>query len=1391
MFHFSSLSSDVDLSATRGLRAWRTRVLEGILRGIFVIWLFALVSGINNVLEAYRLEAATTPNAKTTAVAVIVFYVGVTLLLSFITFVRKIPFNLRAGMLLFLFYIVGTIGLLLASLSGDGRIFLFALVIVAAVLFDLRASLITLGGCFLTLVGIGWLQVGGFIVVPPERQVNSVDAGAWISGTIVFVCLSVAGLISITYLLRVLDRSLRESRESLEREQRLGRVLRTISDINQMIVRERDQARLLKSICEILVGGRGYSFAWIGMLERDGLTLKLAASAGAEVDPAQFTLRLDREGSGPICAATALRTREPYFVKPSLEGDPCSTCPRFLQYPTRSAVALPLARDERDLGVLVVDHTTTGSVIDEEEIGLLCELADDVAYALDNIEADAQRHLLADTASALLTARDPESLWRAVAATVQQVMRSDRSAIYDYDRAHDRLSCPHASGLSKEYISELNRRFHEVPGSRVLATPQPVVINDVLTDPSVASMRDWMVREGFRSYAVFPLLAAHGSYGAFVAYRNAPVPFSDAEITAGQTLAHIVSAALENVRLHTETRAKAAELGRLYIALQEMSASLLDPPALLHALARHMAEALNVTSSYIASANQAEGTLVVLAEYWAEDASEAERKPDLGTIFQIRDYPTIMRAMFAGEVITLQGDDPRLAEMERRQFSDYGIQSMLFIPIFAHGKLLGDVEIWESRRRREFTQAEIRLAQTMAAQASSVIENAQLVEAERAQLRLSRTLQQVGELLTTELRLSEVLERLFDLLAHVVAYDSVSVQLFHADGALEMASGRGFPDLERARQVVREIGDQSIKQRHWTLGQALVIPDTYNDDRWLRLPGVEYIHSWIGAPLAVKGKIIGALNVDSRTVNAYNEAAAVTVMAFANQAAVAIENARLFEALQQREAYFRALIENSAEGVAILDVEGDFVYVAPSERPLTGYRPEEVLGRSAFENIHPEDRPRLMEMFHENAKKPGVAVTTEYRHHRKDGEWRYFEVTGHNMLDEPHVRGVVVNFRDITKRKQAEEDLRRRAGELESLVAVSSSLRAAPAVADMIPVVIREAAKVVGAANGAIFLIEEGSGDLISKGWYSAETDSFVRLDGERLVRHTIHEGVTGFVVRTGEIYATDHMQDDPLPLFVPGEAERLQGMNSGISLPLRAHNRIVGVLHVALREKRSFTETEVRLLTAIAEMAGSALQRATLFEQTLRHADELTSAYNHTLAGWARALELRDELTEGHTRRVTDLTLRLARAMGVAEPDLIHIQRGAILHDIGKMAIPDSILLKRGALTRKEQATMRQHPQFAFDMLYPIEFLRPALDIPLCHHEKWGGNGYPRGLKQEEIPLAARIFAVADVWDAITSDRPYRPAWAKEKAHKYIIAQSGKYFDPQVVKAFLSLNLE
>jgi putative nucleotidyltransferase with HDIG domain len=196
------------------------------------------------------------------------------------------------------------------------------------------------------------------------------------------------------------------------------------------------------------------------------------------------------------------------------------------------------------------------------------------------------------------------------------------------------------------------------------------------------------------------------------------------------------------------------------------------------------------------------------------------------------------------------------------------------------------------------------------------------------------------------------------------------------------------------------------------------------------------------------------------------------------------------------------------------------------------------------------------------------------------------------------------------------------------------------------------------------------------------------------------------------------------------------------------------------------------------------------MFDNLQRTNSDLFQAYDATIEGWSRALELRDNDTEGHTQRAADLTVRLARLFGMGDAELVQVRWGALLHDIGKMGVPDTILLKRDALTEAEWAVMKKHTVYAFEMLSPIRYLRLALDIPYAHHEKWDGSGYPLGLKGAQIPLAARIFAVVDVWDALRSDRTYRTSWSVKKVRKHLRSLAGTHFDPHVVKVCLDSGL-
>jgi PAS domain S-box-containing protein len=384
-------------------------------------------------------------------------------------------------------------------------------------------------------------------------------------------------------------------------------------------------------------------------------------------------------------------------------------------------------------------------------------------------------------------------------------------------------------------------------------------------------------------------------------------------------------------------------------------------------------------------------------------------------------------------------------------------------------------------------------------------------------------------------------------------------------------------------------------------------------------------------------------------------------------------------------------------------------------------------------------------------------------------------------------------------------------------IEVCRKLREDPRTADM-PIIMLTA---LDDQDSRLACIEAGADDFISKPFNRAELRARVRTI-TRLNRYRrLHEERAKFermfmlapdgiviVNKTGTILlanramarllgmdqVSDVQNSNILKLLEPQHTERYRDIVDAAAANLVYAERIETTL---LRQEGNRLPVELQIGPfvwddqAAAQIIARDVSERKKAEQQIRALNaELLHAYDATLEGWSKALELRDEETEGHTRRVTEVSVRLARAMGVGDEELIHVRRGALLHDIGKLGIPDKVLLKPGALTDEEWKIMRLHPVYAYEWLKPIEFLHAALDIPYYHHEKWDGTGYPCGLRGEDIPLAARIFAVIDVWDALSNDRPYRKAWPIERVHEHLHSGAGSHFDPQVVATFFALDL-
>lgn len=371
--------------------------------------------------------------------------------------------------------------------------------------------------------------------------------------------------------------------------------------------------------------------------------------------------------------------------------------------------------------------------------------------------------------------------------------------------------------------------------------------------------------------------------------------------------------------------------------------------------------------------------------------------------------------------------------------------------------------------------------------------------------------------------------------------------------------------------------------------------------------------------------------------------------------------------------------------------------------------------------------------------------------------------------------------REVSEHQETELVLKRQVQRFEALHKIDTLISAAVDIHVTIHYMLEQVLAQPGVDAAAIYLLTNNGGKLeLADGLgFRGNVSSFppatsgepwagaAAFSGDPLFFHSIAHNPNGWEL-------PPHLANDDFTSY--------------LALPLRAKGEVRGVCEIYSRTGLDDSLEWVGFLETIAGTVAIAIDNAALMNQLQHKNIELTSAYDATLEGWSRAIELHDRESEGHSQRVVELTVRLARRMGIAEEMMVHIRRGALLHDIGKMGIPDTVLQKIGPLNGEERKHIQMHPEYAYRMLAPVAYLAKALDIPYCHHERWDGSGYPRGLKGKQIPLAARVFSVIDVWDALRSDRPYRRAWHFREARDFIQVQAGSQFDPEIVAEFLAM---
>lgn len=482
--------------------------------------------------------------------------------------------------------------------------------------------------------------------------------------------------------------------------------------------------------------------------------------------------------------------------------------------------------------------------------------------------------------------------------------------------------------------------------------------------------------------------------------------------------------------------------------------------------------------------------------------------------------------------------------------------------------------------------------------------------------------------------------------------------------------------------------------------------------------------------------------------------------------------------LSSTEQALEAVLQTFTDTNFLLTHDGVILEYKSSNTSLPYSFPNSIQNKKIKDIFSPDLAERLEQALH-TVRQTGNAMSFEYALPVSKREY-WFDA----RLIPVSQSQVMLISRDITASREIEIRMKRQMQQLSILRSIDLAIAAGLDLSPLLSMLLDRVVALMHVDAAAVLLLNPVTNKLefVSGKGFQSNAHQYASLK--------LGEGYAGRVALEKNVLNIPDIRQDTKefersPLF------RQENFVTYWGVPLPAKGRILGVLELYNRSALNSDADFRNFLTMIAGQAAIAIDSAKMFSELQRSNVELSIAYDAAIEGLSRALDLRDRETREHTFRVTSMTMKLAARLGVEQQALIHIRRGALLHDIGKVAIPDQILFKPGPLTDEEWEIMRRHPQIAVELLSPVNYLEPALEIPHWHHERWDGTGYPDGLRERNIPFAARVFAFADVYDALISNRPYRSAWQKEAAIGYIESEAGKHFDPEIVPVFLDMIKE
>jgi len=1084
----------------------------------------------------------------------------------------------------------------------------------------------------------------------------------------------------------------------------------------------------------------------------------------------------------------------------------------------QSIVAVPLRVNDQVIGMISA-QSYEAYAYDAEEQSLLEMLATHAATAIENnrlFELEQKRRQEAENlrqaAAVISSTLDTDDVVKQILMALKQVIPYDNASVFFHEGDHLRIAMSHGSPHAKELTNSTypteNELFKLVRENR-----RPLFLEDAQKD---LRFKNWGGAHPVHGWMAIPLVARGGVIGFITLDSYEPGVYNESIIETAMAFANQAAAGIDNAWLFQEQSRRS----KIIEALADIANDIATTREVLPALDQITRRALDLLHANHVAIYLLQEDGVTLKTVTAHGMHRSELLSHTRKIGE-----GITGNVFANgkpEIVNNPSEDPRRATVPGTPPQESKFESLMSSPLILRGKTIGVINAWRLKQDGLFNESELNFLVGIAHQVSICIESGRLFQETNRQAQEAAAIAEVGRDISATLQLDTVLERIASYAMNLLHAETSAVYLANAvTGTLRAIAALG-------------VDSEEIKSDPLTLGTGIlgnialqnlgeIVNDTASDPRTIIVKGTEKNpnENLMAVPILLKDKHTGLLAVwRSGTGSEFAPRELEFLTSLARQTAVAIENARLFNEVQRRLQELET-INRVSTSLRMTQSLAEMLPILLNETlHLTG-----TSHGSIWLYDHTSDKlvQRVASGMETKLKHKSLSpmegtigytfrTGKTYRSSELKNESLLFEEERENMIpgygaicipiqSTAGPVGVLVVIMELERQISEEIHL------LSTLAEITGNSIHRAQLYDQSQRQVRRLTSLrdIDSAIASSFdlrltlnilmdqTVSHLNVDAVNIGLYHPDLQSLTYLTGVGFTIPTptrpqvrMGEGLAGQVLIKQQACHITNLQN--APEAVNEIVVKREGFVTYIGIPLIVKGQIKGVFEVFHRSPLSPTPDWMEFLHTLAGQAAIAIDSAQLFENLQRSNQELIQAYDTTLEGWARALELRDRETEGHTRRVTDMTMRLARYIGVNDTEMVNIYRGVLLHDIGKMGVPDHILKKEGTLTEEEWTEMRRHPVYAYNLLSPIAFLRGVLDIPYCHHEHWDGQGYPRGLKGEQIPLAARIFSVVDNWDALLSDRPYRKAWPLEKVKTYLRESAGTLLDPRIVEIFLSM---